>query len=79
MAAFLAKGVADLPGVTITQEVDANAVFAIIPAHAVEPLRAKYRFYTWSEDTGELRWMCSFDTTHEDVIDFIETLKSLII
>lgn len=79
MAAFLAEGVADLPGVTITQKVDANAVFAIIPAHAVEPLRAKYRFYTWSEDTGELRWMCSFDTSREDVIDFIETLKSLII
>lgn len=79
MAAFLAESVADLPGVTISQKVDANALFVIIPPHAVEPLRAKYRFYTWSEDTGELRWMCSFDTTHEDVIDFVETLKSLII
>lgn len=79
MAAFLAESVADLPGVTISQKVDANALFVIIPPHAVEPLRAKYRFYTWSEDTGELRWMCSFDTTREDVMDFVETLKSLII
>ena len=79
MAAFLAESVAGLPGVTITQKVDANALFVIIPPHAVEPLRAKYRFYTWSEDTGELRWMCSFDTTREDVMDFVETLKSLII
>ncbi len=79
MAAFLAESVADLPGVTITQKVDANALFVIIPPHAVEPLRAKYRFYTWSEDTGELRWMCSFDTTREDVIDFVRALKSLII
>ena len=79
MAAFLAESVADLPGVTISQKVDANALFVIIPPHAVEPLRAKYRFYTWSEDTGELRWMCSFDTTREDVIDFVRALKSLII
>lgn len=79
MAAFLAESVAGLPGVTITQKVDANALFVIIPPHAVEPLRAKYRFYTWSEDTGELRWMCSFDTTREDVIDFVRALKSLII
>ena len=79
MAAFLAESVADLPGVTISQKVDANALFVIIPPHAVEPLRAKYRFYTWSEDTGELRWMCSFDTTREDVMDFVGTLKSLII
>lgn len=79
MAAFLAESVAGLPGVTITRKVDANAVFVIIPPHAVEPLRAKYRFYTWSEDTGELRWMCSFDTTREDVMDFVETLKLLII
>ena len=79
MAAFLAESVAGLPGVTITQKVDANALFVIIPPHAVEPLRAKYRFYTWSEDTGELRWMCSFDTTREDVMDFVGTLKSLII
>ena len=79
MAAFLAESVAGLPGVTITQKVDANALFVIIPPHAVEPLRAKYRFYTWSEDTGELRWMCSFDTTREDVMDFVRALKSLII
>ena len=79
MAAFLAESVAGLPGVTITQKVDANALFVIIPPHAVEPLRAKYRFYTWSEDTGELRWMCSFDTTCEDVLDFVRALKSLII
>lgn len=79
MAALLAKAVCDLPGITITQKVDANAIFVIIPASAVETLREKYRFYTWDENTGELRWMCSFDTKENDVNDFVATLKSLLI
>lgn len=78
MAHLLASEVSKIPGVSITQNVDANAVFAIIPNHAVEPLRNKYRFYTWDEQTTELRWMCSFDTTREEVLDFAATLKTLV-
>ena len=28
------------------------------------------RFYVWDSATGEVRWMCAFDTTEEDVDDF---------
>jgi threonine aldolase len=78
MAHLLATEVSKIPGVNITQNVDANAIFAVIPHHAVEPLRSKYRFYTWDEQTSELRWMCSFDTTKEEVLDFVATLKTLV-
>jgi len=78
LASLLASEVKKIEGVKITQSVDANAVFAIIPAHAIEALRSKYRFYTWDEQTTELRWMCSFDTTEEEVLDFVSTLKQLI-
>ncbi|MDD3078223.1 MAG: low specificity L-threonine aldolase [Paludibacter sp.] len=78
MAQFLVKKLNEIPEVKITQAVDANAVFAIIPEKAIIPLQKKYRFYIWDEQTREVRWMCSFDTTEEDVIDFAETLKSLI-
>ena len=78
MARLLASEVSKIEGVTITQKVQANALFVIIPKHAVEPLRDAYRFYDWNTDTGELRWMCSFDTTEEDVMGFVEKLRDAI-
>ena len=33
----------------------------------VERLRRKFRFYDWNPATGEVRWMCAFDTTPEDI------------
>lgn len=78
MAQLLASQLADIKEVTVTQNVQCNAIFVIIPRHAVEPLRDAYRFYDWNVDTGELRWMCAFDTTEEDVSAFVEKLKSLI-
>ena len=70
MAARLAAAVRDIPGVTITQQVQANAVFAILPKDAIERLQRRFRFYTWDEHTGEVRWMCSFDTTEADIDAF---------
>ena len=78
LAKLLSTEVNKIAGVKITQSVDANAVFAIIPAHAIEALRTKYRFYTWDEQTTELRWMCSFDTTEIEVYDFVSTLRDLV-
>lgn len=78
MAQLLAQEVSKIPSVKITQKVDANAIFAIIPTHAIEPLQKKYPFYVWSEATRELRWMCSFDTTEAEIHDFVSTLKDCI-
>ena len=78
MAQLLKAEISKIEGVTITQEVQANAVFVIIPKHAVEPLRNTYRFYDWNVEIGELRWMCTFDTTEEDVKGFVEKLKDVI-
>ena len=62
-AARLAAGAAAVPGVKITRPVEANAVFAILPADAVAPLQEAYPFYVWDEASGEVRWMTSFATT----------------
>lgn len=78
MAKLLLNRLTEISEVKITQSVDANALFVIIPDKAIEPLRNKYRFYDWDSKTKELRWMCSFDTTEEDVNKFVETLKSLL-
>ena len=70
MAARLADAVRELPGVRITQRVQANVVFAVLPPGVAETLQREWGFYTWDEHTGEVRWMCSWDTREEDVDAF---------
>jgi threonine aldolase len=64
--------------VKVTRPVEANAVFAILPAAAVAPLQEVYPFYVWDETTGEVRWMTSFATTDAEVDDFVATLARLV-
>lgn len=78
MATRLAGALAVLPGVVVTQPVDANAVFVVLPAAAVEPLRATHHFYDWDRQTGEVRLMCSFDTTEEHVDRLVADLRALL-
>lgn len=76
MAARLANGVGDLDGVRITQDVAVNAVFAMVPKDAAAVLREQFFFYDWDEAVGEVRWMCSFDTTEADVDAFVAALAA---
>ena len=52
----------------------ANGVFAILPPGAAEQLQQDFKFYVWDEHTGEVRWMCSWDTTEEDVDAFVDAI-----
>ena len=70
MAKKLEQGVRQIAGVTVVRPVQANAVFAILPAAVTQRLQERFRFYTWNQATGEVRWMCSWDTTEQDVDDF---------
>ncbi|MBB4916113.1 threonine aldolase family protein [Streptosporangium saharense] len=70
MAARLAEAVRRIPGVEVPRAVQANAVFAILPAEVTQRLQKRFRFYTWNEATGEVRWMTAFDTTEADVDAF---------
>ena len=74
MAQRLLAGVQAIPGVEVRRRVDANAVFAIIPRDVTARLQSEYRFYEWDEATGEVRWMCSWDTTAEDVDGFVAAI-----
>jgi len=74
MARRLERGVRAVDGVTVTQRVESNAVFALLPREVSERLQKRYRFYFWNQSTGEVRWMCSFDTTEQDVDGFTAAL-----
>ncbi|MCV7010875.1 threonine aldolase [Mycolicibacterium madagascariense] len=78
MAQRLATAVAELPGVTVQHEVDANAVFAVLPADAEAALRTRVSFSDWNTAGAAVRWMTSFDTTEDDVDHFVATLGEVL-
>jgi threonine aldolase len=70
MARRLHAALAEVDGVAFNQLVQANALFAVLPPGVAEELQSDWRFYTWDESTGEVRWMCSWDTTTDQVDEF---------
>jgi threonine aldolase len=78
MASRLAGALAGVDGVRITQRVEANAVFAIVPRAVVPELQEKWHFYVWDERSGEVRWMCSWDTTEDDVDAFVADVRAAV-
>jgi threonine aldolase len=70
MARLLQKELRKIPQVKIVYKVDANGVFAKIPRAAIAKLQKRYFFYVWNEQQSVVRWMCSFDTTEQDVRQF---------
>jgi threonine aldolase len=75
MAELLQKEVSKIPKVKIVYKVEANGVFAQSPRPAIAKLQKRYFFYVWDEERSLVRWMCSFDTTKDDVIQFAECLS----
>ncbi len=80
MAQLLASRLSEIPKIKITQKVEANAVFALIPKRYVPIIQRRYFFYTWNEYgyASEARLMASFDTTEEDIDSFAGFLKKVI-
>jgi threonine aldolase len=78
MAARLAGAVRGIDGVRLTQEPQANAVFASLPPGLADRLRERWSFYDWDERRGEVRWMCSWDTTEADVDAFAADVAAAI-
>ncbi|WP_019634217.1 threonine aldolase family protein [Actinomadura atramentaria] len=76
MARRLADAVRSVPGVRITRPVQANGVFAVLPPDAARRLRERYAFHPWDAATGEVRWMCAFDTTPDEVDAFAAAVRA---
>ncbi|MFI1963447.1 threonine aldolase family protein [Streptomyces pathocidini] len=74
MARRLAEGVRAVDGVEIAHPVEANVVFARLSHDVAERLQKRFRFYFWDEPAGLVRWMCSYDTTEQDVDSFTTAL-----
>ena len=78
MARVLEAEVRKIPQVKVVWKVEANGVFVQIPRHAIEKIKQRYFFYPWIEDECIVRWMCSFDTTEDDVKDFAAVVAEVV-
>ena len=78
MARLLEQEILKIPAIQLTQNVEANGVFAIVPPKIIPQLQEKYFFYMWDEHRSEVRWMTSFDTKEEDILNFTALIKSLV-
>lgn len=78
MAKLLKEKLKDIPEIKITQPVDANGIFAIVPKDKIPVLQERFPFYVWDENTSEVRWMMSFDTTEEEINNFVRLIKEVL-
>jgi len=78
MAKLLAAEINKIPEIKITQKVEANGVFAIVPHKIIADLQNEFFFYVWDEFANEVRWMTSWDTTEEDIYGFAAAIKKLL-
>lgn len=78
MARYLGERMAEIKEVVVTQKVEANALFVIFPKDKTEIIRENYFFYDWDELKGEVRLMCSFNTTKQNIDEFIDFIKKVI-
>ena len=76
MGARLAAALDGLDGVRLTQRPQANVVFAILDPAVTAALQEEWPFYVWDEATGEVRWMCSWDTSPEEVDAFVAAIAA---
>jgi threonine aldolase len=78
MATRLGSAVADVDGVEVTQNVESNAVFARVPRATIAPLQERFAFHVWDEAQNVVRWMCSWDTTEDDIDAFAAAVADVL-
>jgi threonine aldolase len=77
MAARLAAGASQLPGVRLRYPVQANAVFAMLDPGHTATLQREWDFHVWDPAANVVRWMTAFDTTEADVDAFLSAIASV--
>jgi threonine aldolase len=79
LAKLLENELKQITKITVTQKVEGNGVFAIVPPEIIPELQKQSPFYVWNEKLNEVRLMCSWDTTEGEVRDFVKLVKKLLL
>jgi len=76
-AQFLKQKLLEIPEIKIVQDVQVNSIFVKLPSKWIPALQQEQFFYVWNQERSEVRFMTSFDTTQDDVLEFISLIKKL--
>lgn len=76
MARRLYEALQVFPGVRFTQKAESNQLFLTMPRPVIDRLLQSYFFYFWNEEADEIRLVTSFDTTEEDINEFVRVLNT---
>ncbi len=79
MAQLLYQALQSVPQAKVMYPVQVNSVFVQLPREVWTALQQEYFFYDWDEAENVVRWMCSFDTTEEDIDGFVAALRRLLV
>jgi threonine aldolase len=75
MARILADHLQQFDELKITQKIQSNGIFVIMPEQIAKRMQKHYFFYPWNENISEYRLMTSWDTDEEDIEGFIKLLR----
>lgn len=78
MAKLLEAEARKIPQLEVVYPVQANGVFVRMPHDAIARIQERYFFYVWNEEHSVVRWMCSFDTTEEDIREFAAFVRQTV-
>lgn len=78
LASILGEGIAALPGCKLTQKVQANEVFATLPREHIAKMQEACYFSVWDEPISEARFVASFDTTEQDIEEFLSAAGAIL-
>lgn len=77
LATLLGERLSAIPGFRVTQKIQANEVFAVVPREHIAALQEQCFFHVWDEAASEARFVTSFDTTEDDVNSFAAAARSI--
>jgi threonine aldolase len=64
--------------VKLKDDLETNIIFAHMDKALIKALQEKFDFYVMDEEAGLIRLVTSFDTTEEEIDEFIEFIKNFI-
>lgn len=77
MARCLAAGIEGIEALRIVMPVETNVVFAQLPAASIATLHGMTPFVIWRSGESIVRWMASFDTSEEEVDEFVQQIRQV--
>ncbi|WP_313233926.1 threonine aldolase family protein [Tissierella praeacuta] len=77
MGKYFADRLLEIPGVTLKSKPETNMLFVYMKKDLINSLQKEFDFYLINEETNLIRLVTSFDTSKDDIDNFIEFIKNI--